>query len=327
MDGDSNQRGECFFIETLALYLLMASFMASLLPLGTCSGNKTPFQEFSSYLLSIGVPGHEIQFLLDAGSSRSANTKHVFARDLKMVLMSHWHLDHTRWIGTLVRNLADRGRKEPLPILCNSKTKFFLELLIRLKNKFLVPPFVLFSIDSLPRRRRGFQHLNGETPNRRYVFHLGTSNHCILTIKTRYAYHSKDGLAYRLNFHLSGNDGTGSRHLSVVYSPDTHYNSTHLTKFAMNADYWLLDTTYNDDLLLENIDKYGGLLTHSSATRSALLCKAARVKHYIAGHYFWKRYGSTPARARCSIERAASNIFDGTVIAPRDLHEIPLHFS
>jgi len=102
------------------------------------------------------------------------------------------------------------------------------------------------------------------------------------------------------------------RKFSLVFTPDHCCNDpTPAKRFAKDADYWLLDSTY----IKSNPNPgtfYPGL--HSSLEYSEVLCKWAGVKTYLIGHYCWDRQAPTYVEAIKELRRYSGKIFSGNIL-------------
>ena len=135
------------------------------------------------------------------------------------------------------------------------------------------------------------------------------------------ACHNADCVVYRVRFF---NADSNEPLMSFIYSPDTHYTSEYLTTaFAKDCDYWLLDTTFNNDYLERY--KFDDRKPHSCPRYSAALCEKAHVKTYLAGHYYWKRFAKHYENVEQNIKKQTENNFSGNIIVLQDKKEVVLY--
>lgn len=279
-----------------------------LLPLGTCAANKTHFQEQSSYLLEILTNEKRYQILFDAGSSRVNNDKFVNPKFLRAIFLSHWHIDHTRYLGPLLKKLVKYLNNLDVTIFVNPWTWRAVTLRMLIRNGFITP------------RNIKLHHIHSRTYRKQVKFKLDEDFKIIITADR--AVHSPDCIAYKVKIYSANDD---KKLTSFVYTPDTKFDSYDLSEFAYNADYWLLDTTFHTEFVQKGKDNI--FLKHSSPEYSAIMCEKANVGTYIVGHYFWERFGTTYGEAVDNIRSKAQTYFKGKIIVARDLEPITLYDS
>ncbi|MHA1339144.1 MAG: MBL fold metallo-hydrolase [Promethearchaeota archaeon] len=365
---------------------LKNNLIIQLIPLGTCSANKNPFQKYSSYLIE-GLFNKKtfFQIILDVGNNRAIylddNNYNYPLEDnnmryrgiikpdlLKAIFISHSHLDHSRYLYELLINLKNYYLKKSsrMPnkinltpatpkikiILHKNAFKLYkrwkkLENLLHFKKinftevenanifEFIYPDLPLrpkkqinfgfnnfISLDPLyielencPDKSKIMQ-INSEDPK--------NSKKLKIEISVANAIHNPNTLAYRLNFIYTSTIQSKNMNplFSIVYSPDTRFDSTNLVEFAKNADYWLLDTTFSNNFIEKH--KNWVKLTHSSPKFSAILCEKAQVKNYVVCHYFWKRFSSNYNNFDKFLKKEIGDSYSGNIIIAKDLKIIQL---
>lgn len=284
-----------------------------LLPLGSCAGDINTYQKFSAYLLNFyhiiiseaGKESRELdaQILLDAGNDRIFDEHWIKPEKLSGIFLSHGHFDHTLAIGKLCAFLQQKKRTQPLPIYFPIHAALKIRSLIKMRNKFKIPPFVEF---------------HPIYPN---IKEIRFNNNVI--VQPYPAIHTIPCLSYKFLITKTGST------LSLVYTPDTRIDSTNLIEQTKDVDYWMLDTTFDDafyDKLLQNPKKRSMMLRyqHSTPKYSAMLCQTAQVKTYIVIHYYWRRFNLEYSKVKEIIVQAAQKEFSGRVIVTEDLHPILL---
>ncbi|MHA1683047.1 MAG: MBL fold metallo-hydrolase [Promethearchaeota archaeon] len=284
-----------------------------LLPLGTCAGNSTPFQYKSSYLLRLRNSGKTSDLLLDAGSSRVTSKEFINPLSLDAIFISHSHLDHSLYIGKLVKFLKEEKRTRALYIYSNKMTWRTIKWLILVANGFRIPDFVKHVSFGLPARKSALTRLDAR--GKKIVMKL--SNDVEVSIESAYAKHKRDTVSLKIT--CKGDDD-----FQLVYAPDTSCASKHLVAFARNASFWMLDSTFTKVQIAELYREKGQAPGHSSPYHSGLLCTEANVRVFIIVHYFWERFGPSFGIAVKNAGSDAANGFKGRIIVARDLDLIHL---
>lgn len=305
----------------------------ALLPLGTCSADQNKYQFYSSYLLLIETFNDTYQFLFDAGSKRCCDPCWLELNKLKMIFMSHFHMDHTLYLNKLIKMLSNSTIIEPPTILMHEETWGILQKIIkvldlkgnalkllRFRPKKVEHKNIKIETIKLPIRKSITEKLDQIIELPLYTFYSGDKIEFAIKVSIINALHSKECIVYRLDIL---NEVDGNALLSFMYSPDTRYNSDYLTKIAQDADFWLLDTTFNN----RYVEKYlmNTRKKHSCPKYSAQLCENAKVKNYLAGHYFWKRFAKNYSDAGEQIKIQMENRFSGNVIILEDLNPVVLY--
>ena len=270
-----------------------------LLPLGTCSANRTKYQKYCSFLLEIKAKESEspFEFLLDCGSIKCLTEIDPYR--LKAIFITHIHLDHTKFLPKLIRTLEHNGRKEPLQVFVHKNAIKMISLMIK---------FPFFKIPS-------FLSIQPIEPNTTFTAYG-------ISISSVEANHPGHALALKFSFSKENNNQSKDS-IEICFCPDTSAFSTHLIPFFKDADYVLMDTTFNDKGL-EKYIKIGASITHCSPKFSGPILKAANVKTYIAIHYYWKRFGKTYAEAVEHLRTAIYEFFRNNIIISEDLKPIQL---
>jgi ribonuclease BN (tRNA processing enzyme) len=301
-----------------------------ILPLGTCAANRNPYQLFSSYLLEIITDVQKIQILMDLGNKRAADLKYINPDQLKVIFISHQHLDHSLYIGKLIRKLSKLKRKEPLKIIANSITCKVIEKLIKLKNWFKIPSFVELIPSEFKENHRELEkyqdqeNINQVNSLEPLIFQMKNDIQFKLSIKITHTIHIKDSVAFRLGLEMVDSTSTVLKKNELVYSPDTKYDSDNLIPFAKDVDYWLLDTTFHKDYIIQEVAGGKNDPHHSSPEHSARLCRLANVKNYVIIHYFWSRFAEKYEDAEQNLLEMAKQEYSGNIIVSKDLHPIIL---
>jgi ribonuclease BN (tRNA processing enzyme) len=303
-----------------------------LFPLGTCSADQNKYQYYSSYLLVVETLKDSYQFLLDAGSKRVSDLCWIEPNKLKMVLISHFHMDHTLYLNKLMKLLNQSSENSYTTIVMHEKTWDILNRVMKVLDlkgnaiKFMKLRRKPKTYDNLkimkielPIREKLTDNLNKPIEIPLITFNKENACEFSLKISVINAIHSKECVAYRLEFYEKGE----KRLLYFVHSPDTRYNSEYLIDFAKESDYWLLDTTFKT----EYVEKYKDNIRkkHSCPKYSALLCERAKVKNYLVGHYFWKRFAKKYEDAAQNIKNEVEKYFTGTIQVLEDLCPIVLY--
>lgn len=305
----------------------------TLLPLGTCSADQNKYQLYSSYLLLIETMNDTYQFIFDTGSKRCCNPCWVDFNKLKIIFISHFHMDHTLYLNKLMRLLSNSTIVDPPTIFMHDLTWKILQKIIkvldlrgnalklfRLHPKKIIHKNVKIETIKLPVRKSITDQFDQILELPLIPFYREEKVDFIMKISITNAMHSKECIAYRLD--LFNEEGSKSV-LSFVYSPDTRYNSNYLTNFAHNIDFWLLDTTFNNDYIEKHKNNMSKL--HSSPRYSAELCEKAKSKNYLVAHYFWKRFAKSYSDASEQIKIQTENRFSGNIIVLEDLNPIVLY--
>lgn len=321
--------------------MIEAEIHATLLPLGTNAGVLTgPNQQPLSYVLEIrqlstlnSENGQKIQILFDVGSKFAVDPKYVQNDALVAVFLSHDHLDHTRYLGPLIKRLKKQQRTRPLFVYCQENAWGFIRWLIRISCGH-IPSFVQFIPTNVmlddPRLK---SHTKTSRTDYRQISHLAPliiQKTLHISIDVAPAKHSKSAVAYRLKLATLVNENIGTTQLDLVFSPDTSYQSDHLIPFAQNTTYWLLDAGYTKeeiDLRFEKFQKRqrgGEIVCHSSPHYSGRLCEAAHVKNYIVIHYVWPRFGKTLTEFIDNVKTRIKAVYSGNIIISLDLQPIIL---
>jgi ribonuclease BN (tRNA processing enzyme) len=289
----------------------MESFVNfEMLTLGSCAANPNPLQKYCSYLLEIKKENNEItttkQILFDVGSSHTIS--HVDYQNLAAIFISHTHLDHIKYLGKLLRKIKGTKRKEPLLLYINAKSKELIKRLIRV-NCIGIPKFLQI-IEVIPKEKNELKDLSKILQQ---LFDIE------IELKSEYADHPANALAYRLDF-VSIVDKTNR--FDFVFCPDTAYKEE-LIPFMKNVDYCMFDTTFDDEGLEYFIQK-GARITHCSPRFSGPLLEKAQVKNYVVIHYYWKRFGEDLPSAQQMVRRELSKYFKGNIILTEDLRRFKM---
>jgi ribonuclease BN (tRNA processing enzyme) len=314
-------------------------FSMQLLPLGTCAANRTSYQDYSGYLLKFGDATTQYQILLDCGSKRVLDFDQVDPKRLKVIILSHSHLDHTHYIGKLIQKLVSYGRVALLTIIAHPNTIKVVNKIIKLWNQRKIPEFVRFTPIKLtihdPYLRNPKKKCQTDLTQVANLdpisFDLGNNHAIKMQISATPALHTTSSIATKLEFDFTDPQQQEQwKKVNLVYSPDTSFKSDYLVEFAQNADYWLLDTTYHRAILDKAYEKYlkkkwrGEIHGHSSPEYSAMLCEKAKVKHYVIIHYFWKRFTKNFNEIEPTLLKLAGQFYHGNIIVTKELVPIEL---
>lgn len=208
-------------------------------------------------------------------------------------------MDHTKYLPKLIRTLEKKGRKEPLQIFVHKESLKTISFMIK---------FPFFKLQS-------FLSIKPIEPNSSFTIHG-------ISISSFEADHPAHALALKFSFHKEKNNQNTEK-IDICFCPDTSAFSTHLIPFFKDAEYVLIDTTFDDEGL-EKYIKIGAKITHCSPKFSGPILKAANVKTYIAIHYFWKRFGKTYSEAIENLRTSIFEYFQGNIIISEDLKAIQL---
>lgn len=282
-----------------------------LLPLGTCAANLNKYQMYSAYLLNFYEHSENnierkllYQILLDVGNKRVYDSKWLDNEKLMAIFISHTHIDHTHSLGKLCAYLNKKKRTIPLTIYYPKHAEIKIKSLIRLSNFLKEPHFINF-----------------------HPIETNLANEIIfekIIVNSISTIHTCPTISYKFEV------PTIKKKISCIYTPDTRYDAYNLIEFAQDADYWLLDTTFDDDFydnIVHNPETTQHLknkFQHSSPKYSAKLCHQANVKNYIAIHYYWKRFHEKYAKVKDVIYKSAKNEFPNNIIVSEDLKSIIL---
>lgn len=276
-----------------------------LFPLGTCSANNNLDQKYSAYLLNFfqldpvsNSRTLENQVLLDAGNDRIFDDRWVNPDQLSAIFITHSHLDHTYSLGKLCAFLKKKKRTQPFHIYYPITSETKIRFKIRFFNQMKIPKFIVFH--PIDMNLQEFQ-VN------QFIY-----------VQSIPAIHSIPTLSYKFKI------TTSKSIINCVYTPDTLYNSPQLMDHARNADYWLLDTTFNDFFIENLVQKirqkkhWFYYPKHSSPKYSAILCQQANVKNFIAIHYYWKRFHKEYSKVKQIIINSANDVYAGRTMVSED---------
>ncbi len=291
------------------------------IPLGTCAGNSTPLQDQSAYIVKIFNKNQEnkLLILLDAGSPRVLSPKYLDHQNLRAICFSHLHNDHFRYFIPLIRILIRTRPNKPLFIIAHPKAILYIKVLLFFSFKGRIPRFL---------------RLIGSYENQIKQIHLSNLSNTqenkqeglFATIRLTSAQHSRWAVAFRITIQSTPLDhGKDTELADLVYSPDTAATSQNLVEFAKHAQFWCLDTTFNDQQMFAQLKTKPKQVGHSSPVYSAKLCQQAKVENYIAIHYFWSRFGQEYKTAKKNIKKRAQRFYKGNIIVSQDLRAIDLH--
>ena len=305
-------------------------FEAVLLPLGTDAANRNKYQEFSGYLLKLQNGKNYSSILLDCGNKYCASLDIVNPENLELIILSHHHLDHTLYLGLLVKRLRKWGRKKPLSIVCHDYTWKKIKWLILLLN-FGIPSFIKHISIPIPMSKPYLRTRKKKaTTNYSRVFNLNyqfSAENFVMKIKASPAIHTRGTLAYRLKIYVNSNS---NRFLDLVYCPDTSFSSDHLIEFAKNTSYWLLDSTFRREYIDHEYTKFkenkrgGEISGHSCPYYSGKLCEKANASIYVIIHYFWERFAEKYKNTERNLMKRAQKSFSGALIVAKELEPILL---
>jgi ribonuclease BN (tRNA processing enzyme) len=287
-----------------------------LLPLGTCAANLTSHQAYSSYLVKIQSDQHQYSILMDAGTDRVLNFEYYSPETLEIFLLSHQHLDHSRFFVPLISQLQNLHRTKILHVIAHKRA--IAKLISKLKRhlKGIIPAFLEFHQIDLNTDLNQIQQISP------FLFKLSELNSLSILIHAQKAIHTKDSLAFRVWIREDLNSAIQS--LDYVYSPDTKFTSDHLATFAQNTDYWMLDTTFSNEILEKSMKRRFLVHAHCSPKYSGRLCEKAHAKTYLVIHYFWKRFANQYVDVDRALIEDAQKEFHGKILVSHDLKEISL---
>jgi ribonuclease BN (tRNA processing enzyme) len=271
--------------------------------------------------------GDKFQILLDVGSKYSADPRYVDPERLTAVFLSHIHLDHTAFIGQLLRMLKKVKRTIPLPIYCQAHTWSQIKILIWLACG-RIPSFVRWVPVGLkmedPYLKSHSKICHTDFTQIRTLEPLQFSDALKMGISAAPAKHSSDSVAFRFKIQDS------THQLDFLFTPDTSYTSTHLVPFAKKADYWLLDAGYPKEEIERRFAKFernergGEIVCHSSPQHSGQLCATAGVKTYVVVHFKWPDYAATYGDLEKNMLSLIRPIYSGNVIVTQDLRPVEM---
>ncbi len=237
------------------------------------------------------------QILLDCGSSKILTE--CDPRKVKAIFITHTHLDHIKYLPKFIRSLKASKRTEVLYIFLHSEALSVISSFVHFP--FLqIPSFVKF----MP-LNPGASFMFGE-----------------IKIDAVAANHPAHSLAYKFTFQTK-QAKEGKNTMEICFCPDTSAYSDELIPFFKDADYGLIDTTF-DDIGLQKYFKRRAPITHCSPKFSGTLMKQAGVKTYVAVHYFWKRFGKIYSEAIENLRASIYEYFRGDIIITEDLKPIQL---
>lgn len=308
----------------------------TLIPLGWGDATKNKYQHYSCYLLHYQKDTHVRQMLLDVGSSLVLANPFIQWDNLTHILLSHHHIDHTAYLGKVIQYLMKLGRIHPLTIICHVKAWNWVEKYIKIWNHGQIPKFLQFQLVDLminpsTERHYSYRPLKDFSTIKQFEPLEWIHNKSfILRLRFNFApaRHIESCMATRLNFEFVDCTKENSRmQLDLVYSPDTSWESYHLTSFAQYANYWLLDTTFDKKTLDKKhrfYQKHHFILGpdvhgHSSPEYSAQLCAQAHIGTYLMGHINWKRFAQKFDSLEENLIHLARPHFKGNMILVKEL--------
>jgi ribonuclease BN (tRNA processing enzyme) len=317
-------------------------FTATLLPLGTNAGVLTaPHQQPLSYLLELKVTSNterkgneKYQILLDVGSKYAADPRYVNPENLEAIFLSHAHLDHTRYLGSVVKLLKKHKRNRPLYVYCQAHAWNQLKWLIKLKCGS-IPNFIQYEPTSLvmddPFLKSHTKHTTTDFSQIKQLPDLELGNRFKISIVVAPAKHSKNSVAYRFKIaQIHDAKQSDDEQLDFIFCPDTSYSSEHLIPFAQDTTFWLLDAGFTKEEIdrryemFQKNEKGGEIVCHSSPYYSGKLCQAANVKNYVIIHYVWTRFANNYQEFPEKVSERARQTYAGNIIVSLDLKPISL---
>lgn len=274
------------------------------------------------------------QVLFDAGSRRILDEKYVRSDLLRAVFLSHAHLDHTLYLGKLIRRLKREGRETPLLVYCHENAWKSLRWWIRLFC-FRVPKFVKYMSMGLkmgdPHLKTHRKECQTDLSQSKVLKPIKLGENLLLSIKVAPALHSSGSVVYRIKVSaVATEDSTDSQSVDFAFSPDTSYSSDHLIPFVKNVDYWLLDSAFAKEIIDERYKKFqnhergGEIVCHSGPYYSGRLCELASVKNYVMIHYVWNRYAANYEDVDNAMIQRARETYGGNIIVSKDLKSIEM---
>jgi ribonuclease BN (tRNA processing enzyme) len=320
------------------------TFNAEILPLGTRAGIlDAPHQKATCYLLKLKnlypndkTESIEHQILFDVGTQRVKSSQYIDYKNLDLLFLSHGHLDHTLHLGSLLRMLKRKKRIRPLFVFCHENAWRPLKWWIRLWCG-TIPKFVkLISLGLTIDNPYLKTHEKKSSTDYSQITHLEPirlDDDFLVKISVAPAMHSNSSVAYRLKISSLDKKSDSNKELDLIFSPDTSYQSNYLVPFAKDAQYWLLDSGFQKDVIDEYYEMYlkhekgGEIVCHSSPYHSGKICEAASVKNYVVVHYVWPRYTDKFENVEENMISRIRPVYNGNIIVSFDLKPIQLVLS
>ena len=245
--------------------------------IGSSSFVPTLLTSWSSFFVNLGK-GDSV--LVDAGSYRLLSIRKDVL-NVKQILITHRHPDHTLFIGGLLRRMKRRKRTEPLTIISPPNAYHRLHQYIRYFNPGGVPSFATLRVF---------------TPgNPRQIGYLPSSKTEILAAA---ACHTTTAIGYAVR---QGNT-------KVVIAPDTTPNCPTLLKLAKNATAFFHDCTFPSRL--HSLARRKG---HSSPEGCGYDAKQSDVENLVLIHLSRPRNPDVK-----KVVSGARSRFNGKIIVARD---------
>lgn len=291
--------------------------MLDLILLGTGGGMPMPKRHLSSMLVACN--GRKILIDCGEGTQVSMRKFQTGYRSLDIILLTHFHGDHTFGLPGLLATLGNSDRVEPITIIGPKGLMKIMESVINLLGYL---PYDLKIIES---------------PKSRLDFKLGSQ---IISISTMDLNHSSPCLGYQLylprdgKFHRERAEdykipvkfwsrlqkgeiihhegksyepsmvlGEERKGVKLSYVTDTR-PSDEIIDFVKDSDFFVCEGTYGDSSDLEKAIKN----THMTFEEAANLAKKANVDKLLLTHF------SPSMDEPKQYENEATNIFENTII-------------
>ena len=252
----------------------------------------------SSYLVFVD---NKAKVLVDmgAGSFKNFSKSGAKIEDLRVIALTHLHIDHSANLVPFMKGGYFSPRKDTLPILGPTGNKYFPDIKTFVQRLFGINGAYSYMKDILTTHSSSFRLKPIVLSKNRQTLNFGDIN--ITSTKVNHAI--VPALAYSIE--VEGK--------KIVFSGDTSAKSDNLIKLAKNADYLVAHHA-----ITQNAGKIAKKL-HMTPLRIGEIAKKANVKNLVLSHRMLRTYGHEKQS-----EKLIRQNYKGNIIWAEDMMKIKI---